>query len=204
MLWLPQCNKVQFNLLVSLATLPGFNPIWFGTQSTCFFTLQQAAGTDRAEQSPGHPAWWAHTPSCAHFLAHALKMTFSHLQHFWLFVKISPESLQELKHKGRCYGSEVPWCGSLELVASSPCGSPQSNTRSSLLEGDVEDSPSPKARCPTPASSSPFPNTTPALGAAGAALLPTKQPPQAALASTALSPRPAFTGTKILKGTALQ
>lgn len=162
MLWLPPCNKVQFNLLVSLATLPGFNPIWFGTQSTCFFTLQQAAGTDRAEQSAGHPAWCAHThtPSCAHFLAHALQVTFSHLQYFWLFVKISPESLQELKHQGRCYSSEVPWCGSLELVASSPCGSPRSNTSSSVLEGDVEDSPSPKARLSNSSLLFSIPNTT--------------------------------------------
>lgn len=70
----------------------------------------------------------------------------------------------------------------------------------------MEDSPSlsTAVQLQPPLPHQPPPNTTPLQGAVGAGLLPTKQPPQPALASTALSPGPAFTGTKILKGTALQ
>lgn len=100
-LWLPQCNKVQFKPLVSLATLPGFNPIWFGTLCSWFFALQEAAGTARAKHWPILPRVHTHTKLCS-FLGSGFADEFSHLQHFRLFVKISPESLQQLKHQGRC------------------------------------------------------------------------------------------------------
>ena len=41
-LWLPQYNKAQVQLLVSLAALPGFNPVWFRTHKIPTFLPSRA------------------------------------------------------------------------------------------------------------------------------------------------------------------